>query len=140
MSIVAIPIFIWQICENPDRFTALDIVLANVVILGILIGSILINIAFSLGQAGPLQALENLKTIWQVLLTIATQGIAPNYIEIIGCVLGLVGLAVIVLSKKPPPKVTPGDQESVQSPTDINHIELKQTEVKGSEIKSDQTR
>ena len=106
-SILTIPVFIWQICETPDRFNALDIVLANTVIFGITLAAICINTALSLGRAGPVQALENLKTIWQVILTIATQGITPNYIEIIGCVLGLVGLVVIVLSKKPAPKVEP---------------------------------
>ena len=52
------------------------------------------------GQAGPVQAIEMMKTVWQVLLTIIIDKSIPIPMEIGGCVTGLTGVIVIVLNKK----------------------------------------
>lgn len=52
------------------------------------------------GQAGPVQAIEMMKTVWQVLLTVVIDNKIPVPIEIAGCATGLMGVLIIVLNKK----------------------------------------
>jgi len=46
------------------------------------------------------QAIEMMKTVWQIILTIAIDNLIPNTIETIGCVTGISGVVLIVLMKK----------------------------------------
>ena len=74
--------------------------LANSNILCIIIASTALTAALNCGKAGPVQAIEMMKTVWQVVLTIAIDKLIPNTLEFIGCATGISGVLLIVLMKK----------------------------------------
>lgn len=97
MVLTLIPFFIFL-----PEYTLADFIEANCFILLLTISSTFLNFGLNSGKAGPVQALENLKTIWQVLFTIGFTGAVPNSVEIAGCLVGLAGMAAIVLQKREP--------------------------------------
>lgn len=102
LSFVYLPLFIWQVNKVDTKIDYKSILLSNAQYISMLSGMINMSLAFNFGKskAGLIQALEALKTIWQLLLTIAIQGLYPTPYEIGGVVLGMIGLFVIICQPK----------------------------------------
>ena len=64
---------------------------------GFTLGLLFLTYAFRYAKAGNVMAIENSKNVIQTLIVIIIQGIVPNLMEISGLVLGMLGVAVIVL-------------------------------------------
>ena len=60
---------------------------------------ICLSTAVGFGKAGPVQAIENLKIVWQVLAGAFIFGEIPNLVQIIGCAMGFGGLCLIVIMR-----------------------------------------
>ena len=58
-----------------------------------------VTIAFDLGKAGNVQAIENLKIIVQTLMVVFIDGLIPNTFEVCGLALSILGVLLIVLSR-----------------------------------------
>ena len=72
----------------------------TLVILCVTAGVIFISKAIQCGVAGPVQAIENSKTVVQTILCIIFLGQIPNLMQILGLVTGAIGVISIVLQKK----------------------------------------
>ena len=94
-----LPCFIW-VCVNGHGYDLSDILTANTMQVLNYVGTIAVSGALKFGKAGHVLAVENLKVVWQVTLLILIQGSLPNVMEVIGCSLGMMGVACIVFSKK----------------------------------------
>ena len=93
------PCFVW-VCFSRGGYSLVDILLANTQMALVYIGSIAVSGALKYGKAGHVLAVENLKVVWQVILTIVISGSIPNLMEVYGCALGMIGVACIVIAKK----------------------------------------
>jgi len=101
IGFLVVPFFIVEVyITETISYNWVDIVLANTNILCIIIASTGLTAALNCGQAGPVQAIEMMKTVWQIILTIAIDQLIPNTMEFIGCATGISGVILIVLMKK----------------------------------------
>jgi hypothetical protein len=101
LGAIVFPLYIYEsVIEGGHKYEAIDLILANCNIVCIIIASTGLTAGLAVGQAGPVQAIEMMKTVWQIILTIAIDGSIPIPMEIAGCVTGLTGVVVIVLNKK----------------------------------------
>jgi hypothetical protein len=63
-GIIWLPFYIYQVSSDSSVYTLSDYILANCNIPCVLAGSATISAALGYGKAGPVMAVENLKTIW----------------------------------------------------------------------------
>lgn len=59
-----LPFFIVETLNGTVDYTVWDLILANANIMCIIIASIGLTAAMAVGQAGPVQAIEMMKTVW----------------------------------------------------------------------------
>jgi drug/metabolite transporter (DMT)-like permease len=64
LGVIVLPFFIVEMSMGTVEYEAIDIILANVNIVCIIIASTGLTAAMSVGQAGPVQAIEMMKTVW----------------------------------------------------------------------------
>ena len=65
-----------------------------------MVGIIAFTKGLDLGKGAHIQAIYNLQSPIQVLLTFLFHGVVPVPLEWVGCLLGLVGVTFIILQKK----------------------------------------
>jgi hypothetical protein len=70
LGLLCIPFYVYTVIQDPEAFTTKDIILSNLNIVFVFLGSVSINLALMYGVAGIVQAIENLKTVWQIILVI----------------------------------------------------------------------
>lgn len=96
IGIIFLPIFLY----HREKYTFGDVCVGTLVILCVTAGVIFISKAIQCGVAGPVQAIENSKTVVQTILCIIFLGQIPNLMQILGLVTGAIGVISIVLQKK----------------------------------------
>ena len=106
-SIIYFPFYVWVMVTGTGldgvsqlNYSVSDYIRSNIIYVCITFATICFTLAMKYGKAGPAQAIDNLKIVWQVIMTIVIQGKAPNTMEIVGCVIGLTGIGIIILLKK----------------------------------------
>eukprot|EP00341_Mesodinium_pulex_P001165 CAMPEP_0116950588 /NCGR_PEP_ID=MMETSP0467-20121206/39559_1 /TAXON_ID=283647 /ORGANISM="Mesodinium pulex, Strain SPMC105" /LENGTH=110 /DNA_ID=CAMNT_0004635363 /DNA_START=829 /DNA_END=1161 /DNA_ORIENTATION=- len=99
LGLVVLPFFIVEMALGSVEYATVDYLLANANIICIIIASTALTAAMDVGQAGPVQAIEMMKTVWQVVLTVVIDKSIPVPIEIAGCITGILGVVIIVLHK-----------------------------------------
>ena len=72
---------------------------ANLNNLFVYLASVTMNLALLYGMGGIVQAIENLKTVWQTVMVVVLLSQMPTLQEIVGCAVGLAGVTVIVMNK-----------------------------------------
>ena len=98
--LIQIPFYIWVMATAPDTYSLNDYIFVNLHILCILGGGTLLSNALRVGKAGHVAAIDNLKTVWQTVMTVLIAGEVPTSTEVIGCICGIAGAMFIVLGKK----------------------------------------
>lgn len=93
LGVLFTPFFIYY----RERYGFIDVCVGTLVIVCVTIGVILFSRALSCGIAGPVQAIENSKTVIQTGMAIIFLGQIPNLMQIMGLVAGSVGVIMIVL-------------------------------------------
>lgn len=74
-------------------------IVSNVIFILIILAIVSMNYAVKYGNAGRAQALDQMKSIWQVLLTVIIDSSVPTGMEIAGCASGIIGTILIILSR-----------------------------------------
>lgn len=64
LGMVVLPFFIVEMSLGTVEYSTLDLILANANIICIIIASTGLTAAMAVGQAGPVQAIEMMKTVW----------------------------------------------------------------------------
>ena len=85
--------------QDHQLFEAKHYPLFVMVGLAINLGIVSLTSAVQYGKGGPVQAIENLKIVWHVLITSIFMGDLPTIMEVLGCLSGIVGVTIIVLNK-----------------------------------------
>jgi len=96
LGVLFLPFFIYF----RESYTFMDVCVGTLVILCVTTGVILFSRALSCGIAGPVQAIENSKTVVQTVMCIVFLGQIPNLMQIFGLITGSIGVISIVLQKK----------------------------------------
>ena len=78
----------------------MDLSIATVVVFFVTLGVIFLSRALQCGIAGPVQAIENSKTVVTTLMCAIFLSQIPNLMQLFGLITGLIGVAVIVIQKK----------------------------------------
>ena len=91
-----IPFFIYFRKE----YELMDVFIATVVVVLVTLGVIFFSRSLQCGIAGPVQAIENSKTIVTTLMGMIFLSQIPNLIQWFGLISGLLGVIVIVIQKK----------------------------------------
>jgi len=113
-TLIAIPVFIHEASSQPDLYGFYEIIVSNLVFVCVTFGCMLNGTALFYGKAGPIQAVESLKIVWQVLLSALVTATLPTLQESVGCLIGFFGLLVIVLNKEDQPE-NKNDQDYEES-------------------------
>ena len=94
-----IPFFAYEQVKYA-RFDFSDFGWMGLFVLTVTIGTISLTKALEVGLAGPIQAIESLKTIWQTIATIFIFGQIPTFMQSMGCFVGIFGVIIMVVMKK----------------------------------------
>ena len=93
VGLVLIPVFIYFRKE----YELMDVVIGTVAVTLVTIGVIFFSRSLQCGNAGPVQAIENSKTIITTLMAAIFLSQVPNVMQWFGLAAGLVGVVVIVI-------------------------------------------
>ena len=93
-----LPFWIHEQIKNPV-FTLETNTKGVLVALMFTLAQICATIGYDLGKGGNVQAIENLKVIWQTLLVSIIDGLVPNALEFTGLALSILGVLLIVLRR-----------------------------------------
>jgi len=93
LGIIFLPFMIY----HRDKYSMGDVFVGTLVILFVTTGIILFSKAIQCGIAGPVQAIENSKTLVQTVLCIIFLGQIPTIMQISGLLTGMIGVISIVL-------------------------------------------
>jgi len=93
LGIIFLPFMIY----HRDKYSIGDVFVGTLVILFVTTGIILFSKAIQCGIAGPVQAIENSKTLVQTVLCIIFLGQIPTIMQISGLLTGMIGVISIVL-------------------------------------------
>lgn len=96
IGLIFLPIFIY----HRDKYNFGDVCIGTLVVLCVTLGIILFSKAIQCGVAGPVQAIENSKTVVQTILCIIFLAEIPTLMQILGLLTGSIGVISIVLQKK----------------------------------------
>jgi drug/metabolite transporter (DMT)-like permease len=96
LGLIFLPFYIY----HRDKYNLGDLVIGTLVVICVTTGVILFSKAIQCGVAGPVQAIENSKTVVQTLLCIIFLGQIPTVMQIAGLLTGMIGVISIVLQKK----------------------------------------
>ena len=97
LGLIAVPFYLLQ---DGEVYNSQIYILSNLKFVLVVLASYFLNKALSCGKAGRVQSLDYMKTVWKILLTVAIDQQVPSKIEMLGCVCGLIGTLIIVLSKE----------------------------------------
>ena len=98
--LLSIILFIIYMTQDKSKYVPYDYFMANLNIVIIILGIFAFTRALASGNAGPVQAIQETKTIVQTILTIIILQKYPNLMQYFGLFSGLAGVTVIVSQKK----------------------------------------
>ena len=96
MSIGLAPFFLYYVFTEENAYSSKNILYAFVAITLCNFGIICIGKGIQCGHAGPVQAIENSKTIVQTVTVVIITSQLPTVMQIGGLLVGLLGVFVIV--------------------------------------------
>ena len=96
LGLMLLPFYIYY----GNVFSLMDLFVATVVVVTVTFGVIFLSRALQCGIAGPVQAIENTKTVITTLMCVIFLNQIPNLMQIFGLLAGLLGVTVIVVQKK----------------------------------------
>lgn len=92
---------VWIVLQIKDNtFDWEDLMLGCVSRMCISIALVLMGLAFQLGKAGPVQAIDNQKSTWQMIITGFAYSQWPNVLQIVGMIIGFLGVNVFIFAKQ----------------------------------------
>ena len=80
-----------------DIYSLMDIAVATFVVILVTLGVICFSRGLVCGIAGPVQAIENSKTVVQTIMAAIFLAQIPNLMQFLGLASGLLGVTVIVI-------------------------------------------
>jgi len=68
-GVFLLPFWIYYVYQDLIQYTVMDYVWSNIITICLIFASTCLAKALSHGKAGPVQAIDSLKTVWQVIMT-----------------------------------------------------------------------
>ena len=96
LGVAMLPLYI---AEDKSIYDFEVYLVGNISFVLVILAIICINYAVKFGKAGRAQALDQMKTIWQVILTMVIDSKTPTGMEVAGCASGIIGTILIILSR-----------------------------------------